>query len=351
LGKLKNINQMTTTTPTEGQIYVRSSSQANLFKKPRGKSPVEKLQEAQEKLVKYRAEYLGMNPTTKSALNKLIQIQKLEASIPELQSKANKPVMSKSALNECVKLYIGHRFNRYESIDNKFTRKGTTSEEQGISIESLHKGVMFVKNETRLYNDEYLVTGEPDIFYPRDINNPDISNAKAIVDIKCSWDIHTWHRSAFDSLKDIYEWQGHDYMLLTGAKSHTVAHILLSTPYKQVLDEIKKETFKYDGDDDLPNWRVVDIMQEMVYEKETLDRYLDAYGIDPLSSPESSAIYHSFVEVPMGAERVFEFTFERDESKFELIKEVNRKAVTFIKEELMTGNWRNGSLSQEEETE
>jgi hypothetical protein len=321
-----------------------------LFKKPRGKNPVEKLQEAKEKLIKYRAEYAGMNPATKMAANKSSQIYKLEQLIPELQVKANKPVMSKSALNECVKLYIGHRFNRYESIDNKFTRKGTASEEQGISIYSLYKQVMFVKNDVRLYNDEYLVTGEMDIFHPRDINNPNIQEARATVDIKCSWDIHTWHRSAFDELKDTYEYQGHDYMLLTGAESHTVAHILLSTPYKQVLDEIKKETFKYDGDDDLPNWRVIQIMADKVYEKETLDKYLDAYGIDPLSSPESTAIYHSFVEVPMD-ERVHEFTFERDESKFELIKEVNHKAVTFIKEELMTGNWRNGSLSQEEETE
>lgn len=341
---------MTTTTPTEGQIYVRSSSQANLFKKPRGKSPAEKLQEAQDKLIKYRTEYAGMNPTTKSAVNKLIQISKTEQLIPELKSKADKPTMSKSALNECVKLYIGHRFNRFESIDNKFTRKGTTSEEQGISIYSLYKGVMFVKNDVRLYNDEYLVTGEMDIFHPKDINNPNIQEAEATVDIKCSWDIHTWHRSAFDSLKDTYEWQGHDYMLLTGAKRHTVAHILLSTPYSMIEDEIWKETRKYDSKDgsDLPASKVIQIMAANVYERETLDKYLSAYGIDPNDSEKSLEVYKSFVEVPMD-ERVHEITFERDESKFELIKEVNHKAVTFIKEELMTGNWRNGSLSQEEE--
>jgi hypothetical protein len=341
---------MTTTTPTDGQIYIRSSSQANLFKKPKGKSPAEKLEEAESKLAKYTSEYAGMNPSTKSAENKLIQITKLQASIPDLKLAANKPHLSVSFIKECVKLYIGHRFNRFESIDNKFTRKGTVSEEQGISIYSLYKGVMFVKNDVRLYNDEYQITGEPDIFHPRDINNPDIRNAKATVDIKCSWDIHTWHRSAFDSLKDVYEDQGHDYMLLTGAESHTVAHILLSTPYKQVLDEIKKETFKYDGDDDLPTWRVIQIMADHVYEKETLDKYLDAYGIDPLSSPESTAIYHSFVEVPMD-ERVFEFTFERDEERFKLIKEVNQKAVKFIQDELMTGNWRKGSIGQEEDNE
>lgn len=331
-------------------IFIRSSSQANLLTKPRGKSPLEKYEDAKATLSKYYSEYSLMNKSTKTAEKKLIQIEKLESKLPDLEKNKDNPNFSKSFINECLKIFIKAKYNRYRSIDNKFTRKGTKSESSAIQMYSMFKGKLFIKNDERLYNEEYLVTGEPDLFEPKDPQNPLITEANETIDIKCSWDIASWHDSAFNELKKIYEYQGHDYMLLTGAKRHTVAFVLIDTPFEQVRDEIRKETFKYDGEgDDLPVWMAIETVSQHVYTKSTFDKYIEALFLDPESSLEAKAIYESFVEIPY-QERIFEITFDRDESVFEQIKEVNYKAKEFIEKCLMTGLWKKG-IHNNEETE
>lgn len=335
---------MTKTEPTEGVIYFRSSSQGNLMTEAQTKSPKQNYEDALENLNKYSLEYANMNnKETKTAKNKLEQITKTKEKISDLEPFKDKYNFSSTAKKEMAKTYFAAKYGRYESIDNKYVRKGTKSEEQGITLYSLVKGVMFVKNETRLYNDEYFITGEPDIFIPSDINQPSIIDAKAIVDIKCSWNLHTWRDSAFaDGAKKIYEYQGFDYMILSPkAETHTVAHVLVSTPLDQVQDEIRKEQFKFERSDNasIPTWLAISIVKELVYEKNIFDAYLRELNLNPDEDDKSMAMYLSFIEIPI-EERVHEFTFKRDESIFAKIKEVNTRCNTYIKEELMTGNWR-----------
>lgn len=306
---------------------------------PRGKSNIEKYNEAVSNFAKYQQDYADMkNKETKTAEKKLVQISKTEHELNRLLAIKDLPQFSQTCKTAMRKAYIGYHLRRRKSIDNKYTRKGKLVEEQAISIYSAVKGRYYEKNEIRLNNEEYLVTGEPDIFEPTNPEQPDIKNALATIDIKASFDVWTFYDSIENKMNSDYKWQGHDYMLLTGAKRHTIAYVLVSTPFDLVLNEIKKLTFNdYEGD--MPKWSQIETVSNLVYEKSTFDKYIAGLDIDPRESKECLAIYESFVEMPL-VDRVYEITFERDESVFELIKDRNHSCIKYIDEMLVTGKWK-----------
>lgn len=296
---------------------------------------------------KYQQDYADMkNKETKTAEKKLLQIEKTKILVTELSLIKDQPSFSKTCKTAMRKAFIDHYFNRRKSIDNKYTRKGKMVEEQAISIYSEVKGRFYEKNTTRLNNEEYLITGEPDIFEPRDPNIPDIRKAKKTIDIKASFDIWTFHDSIENDMNNDYKWQGDDYMLLTGAESHTVAYVLVSMPYDLLLNEIKKQTFN-DFEGDMPAWAQIETVSNLVYEKTTFNKYIAGLDINPNESRESQAIYNGFVEIEL-KDRVYEITFERDEARLEVIKERNHACAKYIQEELVTGKWRQSQPEQSE---
>lgn len=330
-------------------LLFRASSQGALMTNPRGKSNLEKYNEACMSFAKYQQDYSDIKKKeTKTAEKKLLQIEKTKSLVALLNQIKDDPKFSKTCKTAMRKAFIDFHFNRRKSIDNKYTRKGKSVEEQAISIYSQVKGRYYEKNETRLYNEEYLITGEPDIFEPIDPSNPDIKKAKEVIDIKAPFDIWTFYDSIENELNKDYEWQGHDYMLLTGAERHTVAYVLVSMPYDLVLNEIRRLTFG-DHEGDMPKWAQIETVSNLVYEKKTLDLYLAGLDIDPNESKESQAIYNAFVELNL-EDRVFEITFERDENKFVQIKERNHACKKYIEEYLMTGKWKE-TIEEAEEIE
>lgn len=94
--------------------------------------------------------------------------------------------------------------------------KGTLQEEDAITLYSKVTGDLFIKNETNLQN-EYC-TGTPDIL------------TEPIIDIKTSWDLHTFLKSKYSDLNKAYYWQLQVYMWLTGIKSAKLVYCLVDTP-------------------------------------------------------------------------------------------------------------------------
>lgn len=218
--------------------------------------------------------------------------------------------MGETAKKALRKIWIKEKWGRSRSIDNKYVRKGNKGEEDGITILSIVKGKMYQKNKLRLTND-YL-TGEPDL---SDTN--DIMVANETVDTKCSWDIDTFYNSIDSKLDPDYEWQGRGYMKLTGAKKHTVAFILINTPDDMILNELFKDSFKWDGNK-APLWATIEMVKQMIYDQKNFDRFLKENGFMPDEDDnEAIAIYQSFVEMPI-SERVHEKTIEHDEEKLKL---------------------------------
>jgi len=85
------------------------------------------------------------------------------------------------------------------------------------------------------------ITGTPDLFLSE---TDDIHNAAHIVDIKSSWDLHTYLKSRYSPLPDGYYWQVMGYMALTGAKSAEVTFCLVNTPESIINDELRKFCWK-----------------------------------------------------------------------------------------------------------
>lgn len=142
-------------------------------------------------------------------------------------------------LSETTKTYLKQvhrelRYNRKKEFSNKYIEKGLKAEEDAITLYCRIKKRFFKKNDIRLNNE--FVTGEPDLF-----TGASIYDAETTIDTKASWDVFTFPYPD-DELKSIYEWQGHTYMWLTGAKKHTVAYCLIDTP-ENIIESEKRQLF------------------------------------------------------------------------------------------------------------
>lgn len=200
--------------------------------------------------------------------------------------------LSDTAIKYLVKVYVETRFGREKDIHSKYLEKGLAVEEDAITMYSLIKRNMYVKNDKRLENDYF--TGEPDTFEGRSIFHAD-----RIIDIKSSWDLFTFFqtKTAKQPNKD-YVYQVTGYCDLSGASEGVIAHCLIDTPH--MLIEKEKESLK---------WKLG--------------------VIDPMASPhyieacEAIDKAMTFGDIPM-EERLCEFVVKRDE---ELIQQMKKRVI------------------------
>lgn len=143
---------------------------------------------------------------------------------------------------------IVHKRNK--EIRSKYLEKGTTMEEDALTLVSEVENTLFVKNRDELCND--FLTGTPD-----HIDGLKLS-ANAVDDTKCSWDIHTYYAAvdkADADKEDEYKYQIQGYCALTGAPIGRVRRCLVDTPFNLLEQEKKTLYFRLgiidpDGPDD-----------------------------------------------------------------------------------------------------
>jgi hypothetical protein len=333
------------TNQSDGGLYFRASAKSELMTKPRGKSPKEKYDEVGSKLVTATATYASTaNKETKTAQNLLARIQKMNLEKQTLGIKLNEPHLSATAIKSARRQWVSWKYDRSKEISNKYTKKGKLNEEKGITLVSLMNDAYFKKNEERLYDHVNRMTGEVDLYV-----GEKLIGCNETLDVKCSWDIITFYDSITAKLKPVYDWQGVDYMHLTGAERHKICFCLTDTPYMQVLDEIKKQTFG-DWDGEMPKWAQVMVVKDMVYTEQNFDAYLAGLDIDPKNDgSEVLAVYHSFIPIP-DEDKYYEFVVERDEDKIKESCEVSRYFHKYAQDEFETRKFIKSLSSQEIET-
>lgn len=208
-----------------------------------GGSPFENWQNACAEVRFQQEEYEKIvKKESKSAQNKLDKLNKLKASIPELEKNKDDINLSDTALSTVIEVYAQARHHRREDMTNKFLEKGNRREDDAITLLSRVLKRFFKKNAIRL-NNEY-VTGEPDIF----IGNI-IEEAEETLDTKSSWSYITFLKAwflhtQFGKINPIYYWQGQAYMWLTGAKKHTICYCLVNGTAQGIMDEKKKAYYQ-----------------------------------------------------------------------------------------------------------
>lgn len=137
--------------------------------------------------------------------------------------------ISETAKAELIKIYVSEVYGRDKELTNKFVQKGLMVEEDSLTLLSRVKGRLFFKNDQRFEND--FLTGEPDTIEPE------------LIDIKSSWDIHTFFKAKASKLDTGYDWQIQGYMDLVEKDYGIVAHCLIDTP--DVLIETEKQRLFY----------------------------------------------------------------------------------------------------------
>ncbi len=164
-----------------------------------------------------------------------IRCSSIGAIMTEPQSKAAKDAgeLSETAKTHLVECYVRFRYGRIKMIDSKYLQKGRRVEEESITLFSRYDRSFYRKNDQRLEN-EYL-SGELDLF-----KGPSIKQAKAVVDIKSSWDLFTFLKAKTQPINKDYWWQLQGYGALSGALDLKLAYCLCNTPSELVDDEKRK---------------------------------------------------------------------------------------------------------------
>ncbi len=184
--------------------------------------------------------------------------EKQTEQLNQLVNKRDNPDLSETCKSHCIDVFISHEYGRNKEISNKYTTKGLLVEEDSLTLYSRFKNEFYVKNELTIAND--FIRGTPDII-----------TEDLIIDIKSSYDIHTYFHTKFKtSLNKLYYWQLQGYMYLTGKKNAKLAYCLVDTPDVLVNDEKRKLQWKMNVIDD-----VDPLFQEACAEIEKLAIYTD----------------------------------------------------------------------------
>lgn len=173
-----------------------------------------------------------------SGLPKLTEKQ--EETLNKLIAKRDAPPeLSDTTKTYLKEVYMLHKYGKETvggSERSKYTIKGRSVEEESIAMLSRIDNSQYTKNEER-YTNEYL-TGEPDI-----IVNDESGLPVKIIDIKSSWDGASLLSNIGKPLNNLYYWQVHGYMALTGAKEAEVTYCLVNMP-EEIINGEKNRIFR-----------------------------------------------------------------------------------------------------------
>jgi len=146
------------------------------------------------------------------------------------EAKAKSDLIGETARTYLLSQYIFNRWGRFKEFSNKFVEKGLAVEEDAITLYSRYAKKYFTKNEDSFEND--FITGHPDVFIM------DASRVSEVVDVKSSWDLHTFYK-AKKTIDKKYYWQLQAYMELTGASKARLVYCLIDTPQKLIDQAVR----------------------------------------------------------------------------------------------------------------
>ena len=147
-----------------------------------------------------------------------------------IDKKLSKPKLSKTAKSYLQKIYLEERYGKKIEIATKQMDKGTFVEDLAITLYSKISNELFFKNKKKYENN--FVKGTPD------------NVSKKIIDIKSSWNAHTFPMFENVLKTELYKWQVMSYMWLTGIHLGEVAYCLVNTPEHLILDELRRFAWK-----------------------------------------------------------------------------------------------------------
>lgn len=122
-------------------------------------------------------------------------------------------------------------FDRRRNVTTKYTYKGHATEDESIAFVEKMLGYTFLFKNEELFENEF-VKGTPDVL-PSD----------CVIDVKNSWDTHTFPFFETQIPNMDYYWQGQGYMWLTGKDKYKLIYTLTDTPDEVIYNEARKHCY------------------------------------------------------------------------------------------------------------
>lgn len=206
----------------------RCHSFGKIMVEPKGKSFKQKFLEASENYDKTISEYRGLaNKETKTAGKMLDKLNKLSATIKDLETKKDVPNLSLTCKEYLIDIYVREVYKREKDIQLKYFQKGLAVEEDSLTLISLYTGKYIEKNEEEKNNG--FLKGTMDTEF----------SDKTLLDAKSCWDIWTFNRCRTKPEEKVYIWQMKGYIWLWNKQTGYICHTLVNTP-KQLVEIEKK---------------------------------------------------------------------------------------------------------------
>lgn len=139
--------------------------------------------------------------------------------------------LSETCKGHLLECWIKEEYGRVKVDSNKYIEKGLTQEEEGITLYSRVSKKFYSKNVQLFEND--FITGTPDII-----------DGGSVIDIKCSWSIHTFFSNVHKPLNKNYIYQINGYKNLIGCDVGKLVYVLVNTPDVLIEQEKSKLRFK-----------------------------------------------------------------------------------------------------------
>jgi hypothetical protein len=140
--------------------------------------------------------------------------------------------LSKTAKSYIQELVLEEKFGIKKEFSSRYTDKGLQCEDEAISLVNDVLGLGFIfKNEEHFNND--WITG-----------TPDVNTNEILLDIKCSYEAHTFPFFEDEIPTKDYYYQLQGYMWLTGKDESLLCYCLVNTPFQIVEDEVRREHWK-----------------------------------------------------------------------------------------------------------
>lgn len=193
---------------------------------------------------------------------------------------------------EAIKTYIAQKLDRTKEVKSKYLEKGVMMESGAIEMVNRVLNTSYQKNEVRMVNE--FITGECDV-----------EEEIEICDIKCSWDLFTFHDAIAGDGKS-YEWQLRGYMELWKKPKASTIHCLMDMPDNLLLAELEKAGRSWN--DDLPDFVAIRIIKNYLYDKDNFYSFLEKY---PVNRKKVAHEINKFVHIPE-KDRIYQLKYERD---------------------------------------
>ena len=163
----------------------------------------------------------------------------MEKELSKLVSIRENPPVPQGLKTVAEKWLISETFGITKHVSSKYFKKGNQNEDASIDMVAEHFGFGFLTKNEDFFEDEHF-TGTPDIIIPNQL----------VIDVKNSWDIHTFPHFAETCPNDLYFYQLQVYMYLLKIDKARLVYTLTNTP----VDLIEREASRYCYDNGLdPN--------------------------------------------------------------------------------------------------